>query len=118
MAETFKNATYNSLPNLAETTPAIIYTAPVGKVAVVFSAQVSNTTNEQTGYTMNIVTAGGTTNLSSAIQIPANAALNPLAGKIVLTAGDYLEAGQSGQTGGTNSTVLDVVVSILEVDVA
>jgi hypothetical protein len=114
--ETFTNAVFSNIPNLAENTPAVIYTVASGKVAIVFAAQVSNTANEQTGFTMNLVKGGTVLNLCSAIQVPPNAALNPIAGKIVLTEGDYLEVAQQGQTGGVNSTVLDVVISIIEVE--
>jgi hypothetical protein len=52
------------------------------------------------------------TYLTDELQVPAASAVNPMTGKLVLEAGDTLEAGQEG----TPTSALQMTVSVLEID--
>jgi hypothetical protein len=115
MAETFKNARFSQLPVIATDGFAAVYTVPNGKTAIVISAQISNVESAQVGASvrwLDASAANSVTYLVDEVQVPAAAALNPLAGKLVLEAGDVLEAGQEGSPIGS----LEITVSILEID--
>jgi hypothetical protein len=115
MAEIFKNARLAPLPSIGTSGFAAVYTVPVGKTAVVISAQVANIESAQVGVSVRWLDAsasGAVTYLVDEVQVPAAAALSPLAGKLVLEEGDVLEAGQEG----TPLSALEITLSILELD--
>jgi hypothetical protein len=115
MAETFKNARLSPLPSIGTAGFSTVYTVPAGKTAVVIAAQVVNTEASQVGFSLRWTDASGAdavTYLADEIQVPAAAALNPLAGKLVLEAGDALQVGQEG----TPVNALAITISLLEID--
>ncbi|MEA5159976.1 hypothetical protein U5903_04230 [Cereibacter johrii] len=115
MAERFRNARLAPLPSIGVDGFAPVYTCPAGKTAIVLSAQVANVEAAQVGVSVRWTdaSAGGTvTYLTDEVQVPAAAALDPLAGRLVLEAGDTLEAGQEG----TPLAALNLSVSVLEID--
>lgn len=114
MAETFKNARLAPLPSIGVTGFSTAYTVPVGKTAVVLMAQVANVESSQVGVSVrwtDASAAGAVTYLADEIQVPAAAALSVLAGKLVLEAGDTIEAAQEG----TPESALEMTISILEI---
>ncbi|MBO4169545.1 hypothetical protein [Cereibacter azotoformans] len=115
MAETFRNARLAPLPSIGTAGFGTVYTCPAGKTAVILSAQVANVEAAQVGVSLRWTDAsvgGAVTYLTDEVQVPAAAALNPLAGKLVLEAGDTLEAGQEGSP----LAALNLSVSVLELD--
>lgn len=115
MAEIFKNARLSPIPSIGTTGFQTVYTVPAGKTAVVIAAQVVNNEASQVGFSLRWTDASGAdavTYLADEVQVPAAAALNPLAGKLVLEAGDALQVGQEG----TPTGALSITLSLLEID--
>lgn len=115
MAELFKNARLSPLPSIGTAGFGTVYTCPAGKRAVVFMAQVANIEATQVGLSVrwtDASAANAITMLTDEVQVPAAAALSPLAGKLVLEEGDTVQAGQEG----TPVSALSMTLSILEID--
>jgi hypothetical protein len=91
MAENFKNFKLE----LTET-PAVAYTCPAGKVAIVIGLQAANSDGTYEGdLTLGWTDAsdsGAETNLLFAVVVPPGSAMNCLAGKLALEAGDEIVA--------------------------
>ncbi len=115
MAETFKNARLSPLPSIGTAGFSAAYTVPAGKTAVILAAQIANTEAAQVGASLrwkDASAANAVTYLADEIQVPATSALNPIVGRLVLEAGDILEAGQEGSP----ANALQLTLSILEID--
>jgi len=107
MAETFKNARA-----LIQTTTTVVYTAPAATVAIVIGCQIANVsaaTEEVKVWWTDDSAADAITYLVEDVVIPIKAALAPIAGKLVLEAGDTISA-----TGQTNNDA-EITVSVLEI---
>jgi hypothetical protein len=106
MAETFQ-----SVQQATTASFVTIYTAPALTSSIVIGFSAANTNaSAAKDFSLQKVTSGGatTTVLANEISIPTNDALNPIQGKLVLEAGDYI------QIKGTD-TDIDCTVSILEI---
>lgn len=105
MAQTFKNATAS-----IGTVATDLYTVPAATTAIVIGAQVANV-----GTVINALdfywvddSATGTAYLGSSVQVPVNAAYEPIGGKLVLEAGDKIVGI------GANANELEATISVLE----
>ncbi len=107
MAEVFKNAKLKIQDTLTD-----VYTCPSATVAIVIGCQVANvsgTDEEVEVIWTDASDADAVTRLVKDVVIPAQAALTPIAGKLVLEAGDKIRA-----VGETNDDA-EIVVSVLEI---
>jgi len=107
MAEVFKNAKLKIQDSLTD-----VYVCPSGTTAIVIGCQVANvsaTDEEVEVIWTDSSDADAVTRLVKDVIIPAQAALAPIAGKLVLEAGDKIRA-----VGETNDDA-EIVVSVLEI---
>lgn len=107
MAETFKNAKLK-----IQSTASDVYTCPSATVAIVMGCQVANVSaaNEEVSvWWTDSSDSNAITRLVEDVVIPAKASLAPIAGKLVLEAGDKIRA--SGQT----NDDAEITVSVLEI---
>jgi hypothetical protein len=107
MAETFKNAKAK-----IQTTTTVAYTCPSATVAIVIGCQVANVSaasEEVSVWWTDSSAANAITYLVDEVVIPTQASLAPIAGKLVLEAGDTISA-----TGETNNDA-EITVSVLEI---
>jgi len=109
MPNTFKNAR----KLLQTTVGTAVYTCPSATIAVVIGCQVANTSTttdeEVTVQYTDASAANAITRLVSSVIVPAKASLAPIAGKLVLEAGDTL-----GGIGQVNNRA-EMTVSVLEI---
>jgi hypothetical protein len=107
MANTFKNARA-----LIQTTTTVVYTVPSATTAIVIGCQVANVSasaEEVSVWWTDDSAADAITYLVDEVIIPTQASLAPIAGKLVLEAGDTISA-----TGETNNDA-EITVSVLEI---
>ena len=107
MAQTFKNAR----AVLADTATTV-YTCPAGTTAIVIGAQVANVSTDIEVLNFSWIDSSDSnveTYLVEEINVPPTAAFEPIAGKLVLEAGDSL------QGSGVVASALEVTVSVLEI---
>ena len=106
MAETFK-AVNVALGNSAD---AVVYTCPGSTTAIVIHCQVANVDGTNAA-DLNIDHNDGSTvaALVSTLSVPADTAVNPIGGKLVLEAADELRA-WAGAAGD-----LELTLSLLEI---
>jgi len=107
MANTFKNARA-----AIQTTTTLAYTCPSATVAIVIGCQIANVSaasEEVKVWWTDDSAADAITYLVEDVIIPAQAALAPIAGKLVLEAGDTISA-----SGETNDDA-EITVSVLEI---
>jgi hypothetical protein len=107
MPNTFKNSRA-----LIQTTTTTAYTCPASTVAIVIGCQVSNVSaasEEVSVWWTDDSAADAITRLVEDVVIPAKASLAPIAGKLVLEAGDTIAC-----TGQTNNDA-EITVSVLEI---
>jgi len=106
MPNTFKSVG-KALTNTAQT----IYTCPSATTAVVILCQAANetTTAEPVTVQWRDSSAAVTYILANAIQIPVNASLSCIGGKLVLEASDFIEAFSDG------SNQIELTLSVLEI---
>ena len=106
MAETFK-AVNVALGNTAD---AVIYTCPAATTAIVIHCQVANVDGTNAA-DLNIDHNDGTTvaALVSTLAVPADTAINPIGGKLVLEAADELRAWAGA------ASDLELTLSVLEI---
>jgi hypothetical protein len=107
MPNTFKNARA-----AIQTTTTVAYTCPAATVAIVIGCQIANVSaasEEVKVWWTDDSAADAITYLVEDVIIPAKAALAPIAGKLVLEAGDTISA-----TGQTNNDA-EITVSVLEI---
>jgi hypothetical protein len=96
-----------TLANVTTTTTSV-YTPPLGYVAVVLMAQVSNTGNSTIQVSADVLRSGSPTSLISGIGIPSGDAASVLTGRLILQYGDQLEFTSS------DDTSAQLVLSFLE----
>tara|TARA_R110002020_G_scaffold266421_1_gene481310 strand:- start:28 stop:354 length:327 start_codon:yes stop_codon:yes gene_type:complete len=108
MAEAFQ--TVNTA--LAASADAVVYTCPASKIAVVIHCQVANVDGTNAA-DLNIDMNDGSVvaALASTISVPADSAINPIGGKLVLEAADELRAWAGA------ASDLEMTLSVLEIDV-
>ena len=107
MANTFKNTG-------AALTSSLVtyYTTPGSTTTIVLLAQLTNVDNSgaQAGTVCWYDSSAGTKyDLVKAVSVPSNAAVGVIAGKLVLEAGDYIQASS------TASSLLELSLSMLEI---
>jgi hypothetical protein len=108
MANTFKNAK----KKVQTTAGTAVYTCPSATVAIVIGCQVANvsaTAEEVEVFWTDSSDSNAIVRLVKDVIIPSQAALAPIAGKLVLEAGDTINA-----IGETNDDA-EIVVSVLEI---
>jgi len=105
MPNVFKNTLYSVTSSLAD-----VYVCPAATTAIVIGCQASNRSNTGT-VALDLKVDDGVDNefLLNDVAIPTNASLQCIAGKLVLEAGDKIQAA----TGVTND--ISLVVSVLEI---
>lgn len=105
MANTFTRITYSITDTLAT-----FYTVPAATTSIVIGCQVANITDPAaaSALTLALNDGVGDVTLVDEVVVPANAALNPIAGKLVLETGDELKALAPADS------ELVVVLSVLE----
>lgn len=106
MAETFK-AINVALGNSAD---AVVYTCPGSTTAIVIHCQVANVDGTNAA-DLNIDHNDGSTTaaLVSTLSVPADSAVNPIGGKLVLEAADTLRAWAGA------ASDLELTLSVLEI---
>jgi|TARA_R100001163_G_C4895622_1_gene86550 hypothetical protein len=106
MAETFK-AVNVALGNSAD---AVVYTCPGSTTAIVIHCQVANVDGTNAA-DLNIDHNDGSTTaaLVSTLSVPADSAVNPIGGKLVLEAADTLRAWAGA------ASDLELTLSVLEI---
>jgi len=106
MAEAFQ--TVNTA--LAASADAVVYTCPASKIAVVIHCQVANVDGTNAA-DLNIDMNDGSVvaALASTISVPADSAINPIGGKLVLKANDELRAWAGA------ASDLELTLSLLEI---
>lgn len=106
MAEVFVNARA-----VLGTSAVDVYECPASTKAIVLLAQVSNTTSSAATATVQWTDSSNSaavTRLLTATPVPANQSMSALSGKLVLEAGDKIQA-----LGGT-ADAIELSVSVLE----
>jgi len=106
MAETFQTVNVA----LGDTADAVVYTCPAATTAIVIHCQVANVDGTNAA-DLNIDMNDGSVvaALVSTLSVPADSAVNPIGGKLVLEDGDELRA----WAGATSD--LEMTLSILEI---
>ena len=106
MAETFKAVNVA----LGISADAVVYTCPVSTTAIVIHCQVANVDGTNAA-DLNIDHNDGSTTaaLVSTLSVPADSAVNPIGGKLVLEAADTLRAWAGA------SSDLELTLSVLEI---
>lgn len=107
MANTFKNAKL-----VIQSTASDVYTCPSATVAIVIGCQVANVSaasEEVTVWWTDASDSNAVVRLVEDVVIPTKASLAPIAGKLVLAAGDKIRA--QGQT----NNDAEITVSVLEI---
>jgi len=106
MAETFQAVNVA----LGDTADAVVYTCPAATTAIVIHCQVANVDGTNAA-DLNIDHNDGSVvaALASTISVPADSAINPIGGKLVLEAADELRA----WAGATSD--LEMTLSLLEI---
>ena len=100
--------TFKTITAVVDTTPAQIYTAPVGYTGVVLLAQVANVGANSEDVTFVHRRGGTDTEILKSFPVPAHDTANLLSGKLVLESGDKLVLS------GSDNTNLKFIASILE----
>lgn len=99
---------FKTVTEVVSTTPAIVYTAPVGYTGVVLLSQVTNISVNSQDITLVHRRISTDTELVKNYPISASDTVNLLSGKLVLESGDKLVLS------GSSATDLKFVASILE----
>lgn len=99
---------FKTVTSVVDTSPTVIYTAPVGYTGVVLLAQVANVGTTSEDVTLVHKRSTTETRMLKEYPISANDTANLLAGKLVLESGDKLVLS------GSNATDLEFIASILE----
>ena len=106
MAEAFQ--TVNTA--LGSSADAVVYTCPASKIAVVIHCQVANVDGTNAADVSIDHNDGSTTAaLVSTLSVPADSAVNPIGGKLVLEAADELRAWAGA------ASDLELTLSVLEI---
>jgi hypothetical protein len=112
MANTFKNAKAVLKDSSTAPTGVTLYTCPSATIAIVVGAQITNVTSapeEVTVWWVDASDSNAITRLVQDVIVPGQAALAPIAGKLVLEAGDSLVAQSE------DDDDAEMTVSVLEI---
>lgn len=107
MANTFKMVSYD-----VTTSYATAYTAPGSTTTVIIGFQIANVdATDACWASVKVVQSGGGSEsiIANQISIPVNDTLNPIQGKLVLEAGDYI------QIQAETVSDLEATISMLEI---
>jgi len=106
MAETFQTVNVA----LGDTADAVVYTCPAATTAIVIHCQVANVDGTSAA-DLNIDMNDGSVvaALVSTLSVPADSAINPIGGKLVLEAADELRAWAGA------ASDLEMTLSLLEI---
>ena len=106
MAETFQAVNVT----LGDTADAVVYTCPAATTAIVIHCQVANVDGTNAA-DLNIDMNDGSVvaALVSTLSVPADSAVNPIGGKLVLEAADELRAWAGA------ASDLEMTLSLLEI---
>ena len=99
---------FKTVTEVASTSAAEIYTAPVGYTGVVLMAQAANVDTSSHDVTFSHKRSNTVTELGKEIAIPPNDSMSLVSGRLVLEPGDKLVLQASTSTG------IKVTVSLLE----
>ena len=99
---------FQTVTAVVDTSPTVIYTAPVGYTGVILLAQVANIGTTSEDVTLVHRRSSTDTEMLKAFPIAASDTANLLAGKLVLESGDKLVLS------GSNASNLKFIGSILE----
>ena len=99
---------FQTVTAVVDTSPTVIYTAPVGYTGVVLLAQVANVGTTSEDVTLVHRRSSTDTEMLKEFPIAASDTANLLAGKLVLESGDKLVLS------GSDNTNLKFIASILE----
>jgi len=99
---------FRTVTAVVDTSPTVVYTAPVGYTGVVLLAQVANVGATSEDVTFTHRRSSTDTRLLKEYPISAGDTANLLAGKLVLESGDRLVLS------GSDNTNLEFIASILE----
>ena len=99
---------FQTITAVVDTSPTVVYTAPVGYTGVVLLAQVANVGATSEDVTLVHRRSATDTEMLKEYPISASDTANLLAGKLVLESGDKLVLS------GSNGTDLKFIASILE----
>ena len=99
---------FQTITAVVDTSPAVVYTAPVGYTGVVLLAQVANIGATSEDVTLVHRRSSTDTEMLKEFPIAASDTANLLAGKLVLESGDKLVLS------GSDNTNLKFIASILE----
>jgi len=104
-----KANSFKTITEVVSTSSTLIYTAPVGYVAVILLAQITNISTD-TSYDVTLVHNRGAINteICKTFPVPFKDTVNLLSGKLVLQSGDRL------YLSGNNGSNLKFIVSLLE----
>tara|TARA_B100000427_G_scaffold255882_1_gene219556 strand:- start:1033 stop:1377 length:345 start_codon:yes stop_codon:yes gene_type:complete len=114
MAEVFKNKVAALGTTSDDGVSNGIYTTPGSKVAVVIQCQVANidgTNAADLSMDLHDTSASSAKAIVSTLSVPADSAVNPIGGKLVLETGDTLRAWAGA------ASDLEMTLSVLEIDV-
>lgn len=112
MANTFKNAKAVLKDSTTAPTGVPVYTCPAATVAVVIGCQIANVSaaaEEVQVWWVDSSDSNAVTRLVEDVLVPGKAALAPIAGKLILEAGDSLVAQ------GEDDDDAEITVSVLEI---
>lgn len=108
MAETFKNV----VADLGTTADTAVYTAGAGVTAIIIHCQVANVDGTNAAdLNMTLYDSSTTADaaITSTVSVPADSALNPVGGKLVLEESDELRAWAGA------ASDLELTLGILEI---
>lgn len=112
MANTFRNAKAVLKDSSTAPTGVTVYTCPAATVTVVIGTQVANVTSsgeEVVVWWTDASDGNAITRLVQDVIVPGQASLAPIAGKLILEAGDTLVAQSE------NDDAAEITVSVLEI---
>lgn len=103
--------TFKSVGRALTNTAATVYTCPSATTAVIILCQAANETSTVEPVTVQWRDSSAATTyiLANAVQVPVNASLSCVSGKLVLEAGDYIEAFSDA------SNQIELTLSVLEI---
>lgn len=104
MPNVFKSIYYNTT-----TSAANVYVCPSATTAIIIGAQAANKIASTTGLTITLSNTVSSSTMVNSVAIPTNAALGFVSGKLVMEAGEFMQA---------NSTAngdVHITLSVLEI---
>jgi hypothetical protein len=112
MAEVFKNVVADLSTTSDDGVSNGIYTAPASTTSIVIHCQVANidgTNSADLNIDLHDTSAAAAKAVVSTLAVPADSAVNPIGGKLVLETGDTLRAWASA------ASDLEITLGVLEI---